>query len=149
MSTQIRKVIERHHAFYEVMPYDVVVEQRPPGATATARRIQAGFDVNVYGSKSGNGSGPSPDYSLALAALQSVAAMIQPQTTDSSSVEVIPFASTLLIDTRRQFQEEAMLRIRITHSRGLDQPVGAPEQRALELVRLQLRDLGVQPTGRT
>jgi hypothetical protein len=38
-----------------------------------------------------------------------------------------------------------MLRIRITHGRGLDQPAGAPEERALKEIQEQLHVLGVKP----
>ena len=36
-----------------------------------------------------------------------------------------------------------MLRIRITHQRGLEQPAGKAEQHALEEVEKELRRLGV------
>jgi len=41
MSENVREVIEQHHAFYEVIPYYVELEERPHGATAAWRRIQA------------------------------------------------------------------------------------------------------------
>jgi hypothetical protein len=55
------------------------------------------------------------------------------------------FASTVVIDTRRRFQPEGMIRIRITHTRGLDQPCGPPEETALKATLNQLHDLGISP----
>lgn len=149
VSTPAQEVIERRHASYEVLPYCVIVEERPQGATPTVRRIQAGFDIDVYGMKNGDGPGISPDYEVGHAALQSIAATILSHATDGLSVEVIPFTSTVFIDTRQQFEQKVMLRIRITHCRGLDQPAGSAEERALEEAVRELQQLGVRPRGRT
>jgi hypothetical protein len=68
--------------------------------------------------------------------LREVAQTVTSQTGDSCSIEVIPFASTVILDTRQRLQPEGMIRIRITHCRGLGQPAGEPEQKALkEIVR--------------
>ena len=45
MSDDIRSWIKEHHAFYEVLPSYVVLEERPVGRPATTRRVQAGFDI--------------------------------------------------------------------------------------------------------
>jgi hypothetical protein len=37
---------------------------------------------------------------------------------------------------------EATFRLRISHGRGLDQPAGLPEQRALEEVEKELKSMG-------
>jgi len=129
MAEDIREVIEQHHAFYEVLPY------------YTAQRIQAGFDIDVYGIKMSREPEPGPDYRLAYAALKKLVETIH--TDESCSVEVIPFGSTVVIDIRRQFQQQGMLRIRITH-KGLDQPAGEPEERALKEIKDRFRDLGLR-----
>jgi hypothetical protein len=69
---------------------------------------------------------------------------VLPHTGDRCSIEVIPFPSTVILDTRRKLQPEAMVRIRITHRRGLGQPAGASEEGALKQIEEQLRGLGIK-----
>jgi hypothetical protein len=57
-------------------------------------------------------------------------------------VEVISFPSTVVLDTKRQFQEEGMLRIRITHN-GL-QPAAEAEERVLKEIKDRLHGLGLR-----
>jgi hypothetical protein len=59
-------------------------------------------------------------------------------------IEVISLASTVVFDPTLHLQQEATLRIRIAHSRGLDQPVGPAEERTLQKLQEELRTLGVK-----
>jgi hypothetical protein len=144
----IRELIKRREAFYEVLPYHVVVEERLPGRAVTTRRILAGFDIDVYGDIAMSELHSSPDRALGYAALQDIASETADQSSESCSIEVIPFESTLIIDSRRKFQPEGMLRIRITHSRGLDEPSGGSEESALRAILRQLHELGVSSGSR-
>ncbi len=137
MSENIHALIEQHHAFYEVLPYYVVQEDRTHGST---KRIHAGFDIDIFGTKPSHERHPGRDYVLGCVELEKLVEMISPRTGECS-VEVIRFSSTVVLDTKRQFQEEGMLRIRITH-KGL-QPAGEPEERALKEIKERLRDLGL------
>jgi hypothetical protein len=146
MSKNIRQVTEKHRAFYEVVPYYVLLEEGHGTPAVKTRRIQAGFNVNVYGMKTSDDPwlpGLSPSYALACTSLLELTKTIQSHTTDACSIEVIPFGSTAVLDTKSHLQPQAMLRIRITHQRGLDQPADKPEQQALEEVEKELRRLGV------
>jgi hypothetical protein len=147
ISETIREFIERHRVSYEVLPHYVVLENRPPGANPTSRRIQAGFDIDVYGIKTSPESPPPPEYELAFEVLTRAAETILANTDDSCSIEVIPYASTVILDTRMHFQALGMLRITIKHSRGLDQPAGAAEQHALKEMEERLKRLGVRAGG--
>jgi hypothetical protein len=138
VSENIHELIEQHHAFYEVLPYYVVQEDRTHKATT---RIQAGFDIDVYGIKPSHEQHPGRDYVLGYVAVEKLVKTILLNTGEACSVEVIPFPSTVFLDTRRQFQEEGMLRIRITHKHL--QPAGEPEGRALQKIKERLRDLGL------
>ena len=138
MSENIHELIEQHHAFYEVLPYYIVQEDRTHKATT---RIQAGFDIDVYGIKPSHEQHPGRDYVLGYVAVEKLVETILLNTGEGCSVEVIPFPSTVFWDTRRQFQEEGMLRIRITHKHL--QPAGEPEERALQKIKERLRDLGL------
>jgi hypothetical protein len=59
ISGNIREFIERHLVSYEVSPHYVVLKDRPAGAAPTSRRIQAGFDSDVYGIKTHASGGES------------------------------------------------------------------------------------------
>jgi len=141
MSENVRELLEQRHSFYEVMPYYVVVEDRLNGGKAARRRIQAGFDVDLYGMKSSLEPEPSIDYVLIYRALQKAVETVLSHTNDHCSIEVIPFPSTVILDTRRHLQPLDTLRIRISHTRGLDQPSGASEERALKETEQMLRDV--------
>ena len=138
MSENLHELIEQHHAFYEVLPYYIVQEDRTHKATT---RIQAGFDIDVYGIKPSHEQHPGRDYVLGYVAVEKLVKTILPDVSEACSVEVIPFPSEVVFDAKRQFQEEGMLRIRITHKHL--QPAGEPEGRALQKIKERLRDLGL------
>ena len=146
MSENLCILAAEHHAFYEVLPYYVVVEEKHGCLPSITRLIQAGFEVAIYGVNIRNKlvpPGPDPDYALGYAGLQKMAENLSRHATDSCLLEVIAFPSTVVFDARNHGNIEAMLQIRISHSRGLDQPFGLPEQRALAEVENELRALGV------
>ena len=137
MSENIHELIEQTHARYEVLPY-YIVQKEPHG---TAKRIQAGFDIEVYGIKPSHVRHPGRDYLLGYLALKKLVETILPDTGEACLVEIIPFPSTLVLNTKVQFQEEGMLRIRITHQAL--QPAGEQEERALKKIKDRLHDLGL------
>jgi len=146
MPEDIRSLIKEHHAFYEVSPYYVLLDERPIGLPATTRTVQAGFNVDVYGVRTEDAEPAMPppqEYALGCAELQKLAERVSQHASDSCSLEVIPFSSTAIIDSRNHGQVEAMIRIQISHGRGLNQPAGLPEQRALEEVERGLKTLGL------
>jgi hypothetical protein len=144
MADNISSLVKEHQAFYEVSPYYVELEGRPVGLPATTRRVQAGFEVDVYGVRTEDNEPAMPpphEYALGYAELQKIAESVSRHASDSCSLEVIPFSSVAIID--REGKVEAIIRIRISHWRGLDQPAGPAEQRALEEVEKELRGLGI------
>jgi len=143
MSENVRELIQQHYAFYEVIPYFVRFEARPYGCKPGTRMIQAGFDIDVYGIKASLEPEPSPDYVLVYRALQQAVETGLPHANNHCSIEVIPFPSTVILDTRRHLQPEDVLKIRIAHERGLDQAAGASEESALNEIEKRLHDLGV------
>jgi len=137
VSENIHELIERTHARYEVLPYYIVQEE----LHGTTKRIQAGFDIEVYGIKPNHVPHPGRDYVLGYVALEKLVERVLPDTGEACSVEVIPFPSTVVLNTKAQFQEEGMLRIRIAHKRL--QPSGELEERALKKIKDRLHDLGL------
>jgi hypothetical protein len=144
MVNNFQQLITTYHAFYEVSPYNVVIEERHGSPTATRHIIQAGFDVDVHGLslKTELELPPPAEYAVGYAELKRIAEAVSSHAS-ACSIDVIPFPSTVFSDPRRHFQSEAVLRIRISHCGGADQRVGPPEQHALEEVEKQLKDLGV------
>jgi hypothetical protein len=137
VSENIHELVEQTHARYEVLPY-YIIQEEPHGST---KRIQAGFDIEVYGIKPSHMPHPSRDYVLGYLALEKLVETILPDTGEACSVEVIPFPSTVILNTKAQFQEEGMLRIRVEH-KGL-KPSGEQEERALKKIKERLHDLGL------
>ena len=145
MSDNLRSLIKEHHAFYEVLPYYLLLEERHGSSSAVNRRVQAGFDVEIYGVNIKDEfmvPGPDPHYALGYAHLQTIVEKISHHVDPSCSLEVIPFHSTFVFDSRNQ-AVEAMIRIRISHRPGVDQPAGLPEQHTLEEIENQLHGLGI------
>ena len=145
MSETVQLLIKRYHAFYEVLPYHVVVEEGHGSPTVTRRIIQAGFDVDVHGvsNKSELELPPPAEYALGYAELKKIADAASYQANECS-VEVIPFPTTVFSEASEQFQSEAVVRIRISNCRGVDHLSGLPEQHARKEVEERLQALGVR-----
>jgi hypothetical protein len=145
MPGTLSSLIQEHHAFYEVLPYDVVVDDANGGLSPATRRVHAGFDVDIYGESPKRElviPGPDPDYRVGYSELQEIAEELSRHATDSCAFEVLEFPATVFFDVRRH-APEALLRIRISHCRGLNEPAGLPEQRALEELEYTLKSLGI------
>jgi hypothetical protein len=136
-------LVKKYRVFYEVLPYHVLIEEAHGSPAATRHIIQAGFDVDVRGlsNKDELELPPPGDYALGYARLKKIEDTVA-QRASECSIEVIPFPSTVFSGARENFPE-AKIRIRILH-RGTDQPVGLPEQHALEELERQLQGLGVR-----
>ena len=151
MATDIREadihdVLEQHHARYEVRPYYVILDQRPAGATPIEQKVQAGFDVNLYGAleKEQLPLYRSEGARMIVNYFEAVAQEIQSKVGQHCTIEVIPYTDSLVLDTTEHFRPQAMLGIRISHDRGLDQPAGPSEDQALEAIRETLHQLKIK-----
>jgi hypothetical protein len=141
--TEIRTLIEVRHVFYEVSPYYVMVDGPSADAGSAAQMVKAGFDVDIFESKGSDESQPSADYELLYSTLQQVRARVAPRATNDCCLTVIPYDSTVYFDPKHGFREETLLRIRITHERGLDQPAGRAEESILQDLEMELQQLGM------
>ena len=141
-----REIFIRHHVRYEVSPYFIVLEVRRPGATESHRRIQAGYDIDLYGNHFDSVSGLSfanDEPRKTVSDLSAAAQLAAGQPVESSTIEIIPGDAALVLNVKSHLDPEAMVRIRITHSRGLDQPAGVSEEKTLTAVVEKLKSLGV------
>lgn len=141
LDSLLQQLIKKYHAFYEVSPYYLLVEERLPGAPRMNRRVHAGFDIDLYAiTKKQLAS--SADYELACDSLRKLSENTPRQNGSCSSVEVIPFPTTAVLDARDHFQPHARLKIRVLHYRGLASPAGAAEHTILANIEEQLHQLG-------
>ena len=134
----IHDVLERHQVRYEVHPYYV--------APASGKRVQAGFDVDLYGTLE---SWHLPLYQSeegqrVVEYLESLTQEVQSKVGNDCTLEVIRDSDSLTLDPQHHFRPQAMLRIRISHDRGLDQPEGPAEEQALKAILESLRELKVR-----
>jgi len=143
-SKDLRRLVAEHHAFYEVLPYYLVLMENPGQLPAKTRSIRAGFDVDIYGVNTNKEPAlPGPDYALGYGELQKAAQEISHRISDSCSIEAISFPSKIVFGGVSHAEVEGMLRLRISHRRGLDQPAGPAEDQALKEVEDHLHQLGV------
>jgi hypothetical protein len=76
MSNHFASLVKEHHAFYEVLPYYLVLQESRGSFPPNIRRVQAGFDVDVYGVNiKGDMEFPEgvPDYVLGYTMLRRIA----------------------------------------------------------------------------
>ena len=59
MFENVREIIESHYCFCQVSPYYIVSEDMPEEGVVSGRRVQAGFDLDVYGVKNESPTGPA------------------------------------------------------------------------------------------
>jgi hypothetical protein len=151
MATNIRPAdihgtLERYHVWYEVQPYYIELELRPVGKPVVFQKIQAGFDIDLFGTVP-DMQMPSPHtpegYPVAHY-FEAVAEEVQSKVGNRCTIEVIQKWDSLIIDTHRNFAPEVRLRIRISHERGLDQAAGPAEEQALNAIRDRLHELDVR-----
>ena len=134
MFGNIREIIESHYCFCRVSPYY---------GLASGRRVHAGFDLDIYGVKMSRQPDPPAEFWLVYTKLKEVVDVVRHENNHACSIAVIPFGSTIVLDTRNYLQPMAMLRIRITHNRAAHEPACAVEQEALKAVEAQLSKLGI------
>jgi hypothetical protein len=137
-------LVEEHRVYYEVLPYYVVVEEGHGSPAATTRRIQSGFDIDVYGARIDAPPWRSHKYQLGYEELKKLVEAPSHECNDSSFVEVIASYSNICFDSSNGFQPQAMLRIRVSHYRVVDQPAGPPEEGAVRRIEKQLQQIGIR-----
>ena len=146
MNGTVHELVLEHHLVYEVSQYYRLAENRH-GASVNRRRVHAGFDIDVYGVKTEHEAEPMAKYELGYMMLKEVAHEVKQVAGDSCSIDVLWFGATTILDTRAHLQPLAMVRLRIVHNGGLDEPAGAAEAGALKEVEVQLQALGIRSAG--
>jgi hypothetical protein len=144
--SDIHEVLEQYHVRYELRPYYVVLDRRTAGTQPVEQRVQAGFDLDLYGAleKWQLPLFRSEGARRVVSYFESVAQELQLKAGERCTVEIIPCTDSVVLDTHEHFRPQAMLRIRISHDRGLDQPAGPSEEQALKAIRETLHELEVR-----
>ena len=106
--------------------------------------MHAGFDVDLLGTldKMELPRTLREEGDIVISYFEAVAREVQSQVGQRCTVEVMLYPDSLVLDSH--FQPQAMIRIRISHSRGVDQTEGAAEEKALGAIRDKLNALGVR-----
>jgi len=152
MPGDIRALIQQHCAFYEVRPHYVVVRCRQEDGGWGSRIAQAGFDIDIYGAVTAGEWQPPQDYRMAYASAKELIRSVAADTSESCSIEVIPFDSSVFVNNRNHTQRQARLRIRIKDRRSLRELAevsrngidsGSLETCLLKHVEARLQELGV------
>jgi hypothetical protein len=144
---EARELLERHHARYEVSSYYVLLDVRTQGTPPVQQRIHAGFDVDLYATGSGHEPLLSKDvFRTTIHDLCAAFREVLAPANGAHNIEIIPFETSVVLNVEHQLDPEALVRIRITHTRGLDQPAGEIEEKTLNDVIALLHTLGVRRT---
>jgi len=140
------ELFTKHHTRVEVSPYFVALDVRPFGAPPIQQKIQAGFDLDLYanGLKHGSLSFENGELQETVNELCAACGQAIAHAKENCQIEIIPFNTTLVFDTQSHLQPEALVRIRLSHPGGLDQPAGANEEKALADLLERLHSLGVR-----
>ncbi len=137
MTEDVRLLFKQHDTFYEVSPYYVVVN---------SKRVQAGFDVDVYAARTDHAAPfmpPRDEYTRGGIELMAIASRASLGAEDGCSVSAFPFPSSVTFGVRGHAGEPAaMFRIRIALS-DARRTVGSAETHALAQVERELRAAGI------
>jgi hypothetical protein len=136
-----RMLLVEHHAFYEVAPHYVVVDER-----RGTQRVQDGFDVFVYGVKNEHDESflsPPHSYALAYEGLQRIAERVATEISHSCAITVMPLPGTVVLNPRDDAKITAVLVVRIARW-GTTEAAGPPETHALEAVEHALKAAGLK-----
>ena len=144
--SDIHELLEPFQVHYEVRPYYVLLDLRPAGAPPTTQKVQAGFDVNLYGNLDRERLPlfNSEAAHTVLNYFESAAQEIQSRAGNHCTVEITPVTDSLALDPQQHFRPQGILQIRISHARGMDQPEGTSEEFALKDVQELLHELGIR-----
>jgi hypothetical protein len=144
MTNDTRELLGRTCIRHQVLPYYILLDERPVGAPPVQRRIQKGFDVDLYGAPRNGELHLDSGYEYlhsTLEDLKTLAEQILPKNANSSEIELIPFDGSLDTDPAQHLKAEVLLRIRISRSGSLDLPAGPPEEQVLHEVTEKLEAL--------
>jgi hypothetical protein len=138
----VRQLLAHHHAFYEVSPHHVVVDQREQ----PSRVVHDGFDVCIYGVRTESDESfmpPPREYALSYEALRRIVEHVAESTSHACAVNVMPLPAKTVLNVHADARIAAVLLIRIARW-GVHEAAGPQESRVLELLEAALHEVGLR-----
>jgi len=143
ISDTIRELIEEHYAYYTTKCCHTTLSSRK--GTVRRTRLHVGFRLALMSTSTAQESKMtrrgSPIITSLATELQKIAKKSSHHSSDTCSIEAIPSFSSILFDAGKNLQPQAMMRIRVSHHRGLNQPAGPAEEHALGQIEKQLQEI--------
>jgi hypothetical protein len=127
----LRGAAERLRACYEVWP---------DWALVNSRRVQDGFEVDLYAGPEGLAAGACLGI---YEELRQIAIAVLPRDAGDAALEVLAFDNAIHESPNRQFRPEVVVGLRI-FKKGIGEPLDASERRCLREIERALRQLGVR-----
>lgn len=134
---QLKEKIQLHQVCYEICPEILMV---------SGQQTQVGFDLLLFGTHEHGKSQLTPGCGKCVQTykdLQEIAEWIMPKEERASCYEIESFDSSLHMTPKRGFQPEVVLKLKILHRHGFDQPVDECEEFCLKEMQGKLIELGV------
>lgn len=134
---ELKEKVQLHQVCYEIWPEELVV---------SGQRVKVGFELRLCGTHAHGNTQLTPGCekcSQTYKDLLQIAQWILPKEERPSWYEIEAFDSSLHMASRRSFQPEVELNLKILHRHGFDQPVDACEERCLKEMQEKLMELDV------
>jgi hypothetical protein len=135
----LKKLVNKHRVCWEVWPLFYLDN--------SGDKIQIGFDLEIFGTHSGEQQTIEPgsqESAEILQDLKEVAESSIPQEIPQCRSEIQVFDNLIQFSPLRRFRDDFTVGIKITHRSGYDRPVDACEIECLKEIEEKLRKLGAQ-----
>ena len=137
---QLKELAQKHRVYYEVWPETLMVG---------GQRTKVGFALELYGTHAHGETKLLPGCSICVETfrdLRKIAGWIIPKEERASYHDIEPFDHAIRERPSHNLRPEVVLKIKILHKHGFDQPVDSCEERCLKEMHEKLAELGV-PQG--
>lgn len=135
----LKNLVGKHRVCWEVWPLFYLDD--------TGNKVQIGFDLEIFGTHSGEQQTIEPgshESAEVLQDLKKVAESVIPQEQQYCRSEIHVFDNLMQFSPLRKFRDDFTVGIKITHRSGYDRPVDACEIECLKTIQENLDKLGAQ-----
>ena len=135
---QLKALAQKHRVCFEVWPETLMVK---------GQKTKVGFELELYGSHSHGETKLLPGCSICVETfrdLRQIAEWILPKEERDSYYDIEPFDHAIREVPSHNLRPEVILKVKILHKHGFDQPVDACEERCLKEMKKNLAELGVR-----
>ena len=135
---ELRELSQKHRVCYEVWPETLMVGEQ---------RVKVGFELELHAGHAHQETNLLPGCPKCVETfhdLRRIAEWILPQEERESYYEIEPFDHAIRELPSHNLRPEVVLKIKILHKHGFDQPVDYCEERCLRDMRGKLAALGIR-----